>query len=128
LLELELALWGGQISSRFGTRQSAPSATSTYALAALAHGADLPWTYGRLGVIFVSPAMHRWHHAREAACANTNFATVFSVLDRAFGTLSVKGPCTVPLGVGEDMGSGVSGQLAYPLRVWFGSIRLRVYG
>jgi sterol desaturase/sphingolipid hydroxylase (fatty acid hydroxylase superfamily) len=83
--------------------------------------ADLPWTYGRLGAIFVSPAMHRWHHAREAAYADTNFATVFSVFDRAFGTLAVPGPCTVPLGVGEDMGRGVSGRLAYPLRVWFGS-------
>ena len=83
--------------------------------------ADLPWTYGRLGAIFVSPAMHRWHHARDEAYANTNFATVFSVFDRAFGTLSVPGPCTVPLGIGEDMGNGVSGQLAYPFRVWFGS-------
>ncbi len=29
--------------------------------------ADLPWTYGPLGKVFVSPAMHRWHHARSIA-------------------------------------------------------------
>jgi sterol desaturase/sphingolipid hydroxylase (fatty acid hydroxylase superfamily) len=81
--------------------------------------ADLPWTYGRLGAVFVSPAMHRWHHARELRYAGTNFATVFSVFDRAFGTLSVPGPCNVALGVEVDMGRGVRGQLAYPLRVWF---------
>ncbi len=27
--------------------------------------ADLPWTYGLLGRVFVSPAMHRWHHVRD---------------------------------------------------------------
>ena len=26
--------------------------------------ADLPWMYGPLGRVFVSPVMHRWHHAR----------------------------------------------------------------
>jgi sterol desaturase/sphingolipid hydroxylase (fatty acid hydroxylase superfamily) len=62
-----------------------------------------PWTYGWLGSMFVSPAMHRWHHARDAAYANTNLATLFSVFDRAFGTLSVPHPCTVPLSVGEGM-------------------------
>jgi sterol desaturase/sphingolipid hydroxylase (fatty acid hydroxylase superfamily) len=87
--------------------------------------ADLPWTYGRLGAIFVSPAMHRWHHAREPRYAGTNFATVFSVFDRAFGTLSVSGPCTVPLGVEEDMGRGVGGQLAHPFKVWFGPLLAR---
>ncbi len=81
--------------------------------------ADLPWTFGGLGAVFVSPAMHRWHHARELRYAGTNFATVFSVFDRAFGTLSVPGPCNVPLGVEDDMGPGVRGQLAYPLKVWF---------
>jgi sterol desaturase/sphingolipid hydroxylase (fatty acid hydroxylase superfamily) len=76
--------------------------------------ADLPWTYGRLGNVFVSPAMHRWHHAKDRQTYNTNFATVFSLFDRAFGTFRVPGPCTVPLGVADDMGSGVVGQLAYP--------------
>lgn len=80
--------------------------------------ADLPWTYGRLGRIFVSPVMHQWHHARDVVGAGSNFATVFSVFDQAFRTHHVPGLCTVPLGVTDDMGDGVTGQLLYPLRVW----------
>lgn len=78
--------------------------------------ADLPWTYGPLGKIFVSPAMHRWHHAADPKAFNTNYAQVFSLFDRWFGTYRVPGPCAAPLGVTDKMGPGVAGQLAYPLR------------
>lgn len=78
---------------------------------------DLPWTYGPLGRVFVSPAMHRWHHIRDANGAGVNFATIFSVFDQAFGTYHVPGPCTVPLGVREDMGRGLLAQLIWPARV-----------
>jgi sterol desaturase/sphingolipid hydroxylase (fatty acid hydroxylase superfamily) len=80
--------------------------------------ADLPWTYGPLGAIFVSPAMHRWHHARDVTGAGSNFATVFSIFDRLFGTLHLPGPCRVPLGVTDDIGPGAVGQLTYPFRSW----------
>jgi len=79
--------------------------------------ADLPWSYGWWGRVFVSPVMHRWHHAIDPAGYGTNFATVFSLFDRMFGTYRVPGPCTVPLGVEKDMGHGVFGQLAHPLRL-----------
>jgi len=79
--------------------------------------ADLPWTFGKFGYVFVSPVMHRWHHARDPAAYGSNFATVFSILDRVFGTFRVPGPCQVPLGVGENMGKGVVGQLSYPFRL-----------
>lgn len=75
--------------------------------------ADLPWTFGPLGKVFVSPAMHRWHHAADPAAFDTNYATVFSLFDRAFGTFRVPGPCTVPTGVTDDMGPGLAGQLGY---------------
>jgi sterol desaturase/sphingolipid hydroxylase (fatty acid hydroxylase superfamily) len=75
--------------------------------------ADLPWTYGPLGRIFVSPAMHRWHHAADARAFNTNYATVYSLWDRWFGTFRVPGPCDVPLGVTDDMEASLSGQLSY---------------
>ena len=76
--------------------------------------ADLPWTYGKLGYVFVSPVMHQWHHARDPAAYGTNFATVFAIFDRAFGTFRVPGPCTVPLGIDHDMGRGFIGQLKHP--------------
>ncbi len=76
--------------------------------------ADLPWTYGPLGKIFVSPAMHRWHHAADVQAFNTNYATVFALFDRIFGTWRMPGPCTAPLGVTDDMAPTLVGQLAYP--------------
>ncbi len=78
--------------------------------------ADLPWTYGFLGRVFVSPAMHRWHHAVDETAYQTNFATVFSVFDQIFGTFRVPGPCKCPLGIAENMGAGFFGQLSYPLK------------
>ena len=77
---------------------------------------DLPWTYGPLGRVLVSPAMHRWHHIRDSDGAGVNFATVFSVFDQAFRTYHVPGPCTVPLGVRDDIGQGALRQLIWPFK------------
>ena len=48
--------------------------------------ADLAWKLGPLGVLLISPAAHRGHHARDFALSGKNFATVFTVWDRMFGT------------------------------------------
>jgi sterol desaturase/sphingolipid hydroxylase (fatty acid hydroxylase superfamily) len=80
--------------------------------------ADLPWTYGPVRWLFVSPVMHRWHHARDVTGAGSNFATVLSIFDQAFGTYYVPGICNVPLGVTDEMGKGTIGQLAYPFVAW----------
>jgi sterol desaturase/sphingolipid hydroxylase (fatty acid hydroxylase superfamily) len=77
---------------------------------------DLPWTYGPLGRVLVSPAMHRWHHIRDSNGAGVNFATVFSVFDQTFRTHHVPGPCNVPLGVRDDIGQGAIAQLLWPFR------------
>jgi len=77
---------------------------------------DLPWTYGPLGRLFVSPAMHRWHHIREADGAGVNFATVFSVFDQAWRTFHLPGPCDVALGVRDPIGRGALAQLVWPVR------------
>ncbi|MGH6950361.1 MAG: sterol desaturase family protein [Vitreimonas sp.] len=78
---------------------------------------ELPWTYGPIGRVLVSPAMHRWHHIRDADGAGANFATVFSVFDQAFRTYHNPGPCAVPLGVRDPIGQGALAQLLWPLRV-----------
>lgn len=82
--------------------------------------ADLPWMYGRFANILVSPVMHRWHHARDVTGSGSNFATVFSVFDRTFGTYYVPGLCTVPLGVTDDQypGKGLIRHLLHPFVVW----------
>ena len=88
--------------------------------------ADFPWTYGPVGRVMVSPAMHRWHHARDVEGSGSNFATVFSVFDQWFGTYYVPGPCNVPLGVNDDMGRGATGQLIYPFVEWSSRIAAHV--
>lgn len=87
---------------------------------------DLPWTYGRFGRVFVSPAMHRYHHVRDADGAGVNFASVFSVFDQAFGTHHVPGPCNVRLGVSDAVGRGAGAQWLFPLRVYWAWLRLAV--
>lgn len=76
---------------------------------------DLPWTYGWLGKVFVSPAMHRWHHVREGRGVGSNFATVFSVFDLLFKTYYVPGPCNVPLGVNGINQQSYFSQLFLPV-------------
>lgn len=82
--------------------------------------ADLPWMYGRFSKLFVSPVMHRWHHARDVTGAGSNFATVFSVFDRGFCTYYVPGLCNVPLGVTDDQypGHGLIRHLLHPFAAW----------
>lgn len=75
--------------------------------------ADLPWTYGMLGRHIVSPAMHRWHHSAEEKAFDKNFAEFFCILDRAFGTYYLPGPCDGPLGVHDEMQPTLRSQLAY---------------
>jgi sterol desaturase/sphingolipid hydroxylase (fatty acid hydroxylase superfamily) len=87
---------------------------------------DLPWTYGPLGRLFVSPAMHRWHHVRDGDGIGKNFASIFSVFDQAFGTFYAPGPCTVPLGVPDPIGRGALANLIWPLRAAARALRTRV--
>ena len=74
------------------------------------------------GRVFVSPVMHRWHHARDVTGTGSNFATMFSVFDRGFGTYYVPGLCNVPLGVTDDQypGKGLIRHLLHPFVAWTG--------
>jgi sterol desaturase/sphingolipid hydroxylase (fatty acid hydroxylase superfamily) len=48
---------------------------------------DYPPAFERaLAGIFVTPALHRHHHTSRRPDLDTNFATIFSFWDRAFGT------------------------------------------
>lgn len=85
--------------------------------------ADFPWTYGPVGRLFVSPAMHQWHHARDVAGSGSNFATVFSCFDQVFGTYYVPGPCNVPLGVSDKVGTSVVQQFCYPFVCWMKRVK-----
>lgn len=75
--------------------------------------ADLPWTYGSLGRVFVSPAMHRWHHAADPKAFDTNYATVFSIFDQAFGTFRVPSASPPVLGVTDALAPSLRSQIGY---------------
>jgi len=84
---------------------------------------NVPWTFGPFGKIFVSPAMHRWHHVREGKGVGSNFASIFSIFDRGFGTLYMPGPCMEPLGVTEVDNDAYLQQLIWPISRAFSALR-----
>lgn len=46
----------------------------------------LPWHYGPLAKVIVSPVFHAVHHSRDAAHYNRNFGSVLAIWDVMFGT------------------------------------------
>lgn len=73
-------------------------------------------SYGPLSAIFVSPRFHRWHHTHSHEGGNKNFANVFSLWDRLFGTYYLppdRLPETFGLDV-DDVPERYLGQLLYP--------------
>jgi len=45
----------------------------------------------RLALLFITPALHRRHHSREARLLNSNYGTIFSFWDRAFRSFGPSG-------------------------------------
>ncbi len=54
-------------------------------IGALVH-ANLNWTWGPFRYVIASPVYHRWHHVKDPAIYNTNFAPNFPIWDLMFGT------------------------------------------
>lgn len=81
--------------------------------------ADLPWTFGPLEKIFVSPVMHRWHHSIIDRAYRGNFATVFALYDWIFGTWYVPHKTIGELGESiENYPTTWLGQFFYPFKAW----------
>jgi sterol desaturase/sphingolipid hydroxylase (fatty acid hydroxylase superfamily) len=71
-----------------------------------------------LGRVFVTPALHRWHHSRQRPALNTNFGTVFVVWDRLLATYG-QSTSSVRVDTGLPDGSGpilLTDALALPWR------------
>ena len=57
---------------------------------------DLPRRFeGAIGRVFITPALHRWHHTVSPHDRDTNYGTIFSVWDRWLGTLAPSDSKTV---------------------------------
>jgi sterol desaturase/sphingolipid hydroxylase (fatty acid hydroxylase superfamily) len=107
------------------------AALGVYAcLVAVSH-ANVPWTYGPVGRVLVSPAFHRLHHANTALAGKpaVNFGFVFSIWDQLAGTSVLPsrdlrvatGICGRPVPVEQDaardsVAALVIAQLAQPFK------------
>jgi sterol desaturase/sphingolipid hydroxylase (fatty acid hydroxylase superfamily) len=86
--------------------------------AVLAHS-NIRTDYGPLRHVFVSPVFHRFHHTHSHDGGNKNFANVFSLWDRLFGSFHLPaGRQPEVFGLDEDdMPESYVGQLLYPFGV-----------
>lgn len=76
-------------------------------------------TERRLGRLFITPALHRQHHSREARLLDTNYGTIFSFWDRLLGSYRENGSdVRVETGLpGVDRSLGTLEILTLPARV-----------
>lgn len=80
--------------------------------------ANVPWNWGPLRYVVVSPAFHRWHHTSEAHGLDKNFAGLLPIWDLLFGTFHMPhGEAPAAFGLADEpIPEGLWGQLAYPFR------------
>jgi len=89
---------------------------------------NVPWTYGPLRYVIVSPVYHQWHHSSEPEAIDKNFAGIFPVWDLLFGTWYMPhGKLATRFGCKSDPPpEHLPGQLVYPLMVWLSPKRRAV--
>lgn len=82
-------------------------------IGALVH-ANLNWSWGPFRYVLASPVYHRWHHVKDPAVHDKNFAPTFPVWDLIFGTVHMpKGELPSDYGV-EGAPTSFVAQLIYP--------------
>jgi sterol desaturase/sphingolipid hydroxylase (fatty acid hydroxylase superfamily) len=85
--------------------------------AVLAH-ANVNWRFGPLRYVLVTPQYHHWHHAKDPAYADANYAVHLPLIDLLFGTFRLPGNAWPErYGVLDpEVPRGFFRQLAYPFR------------
>jgi sterol desaturase/sphingolipid hydroxylase (fatty acid hydroxylase superfamily) len=87
--------------------------------AVLAH-ANLGIRFGWLEHVLVLPRYHHWHHARDPACVDANYAIHLPVIDRLFGTHRLPKDGSWPREFGlldlDEMPAGIWRQHLQPFR------------
>jgi sterol desaturase/sphingolipid hydroxylase (fatty acid hydroxylase superfamily) len=82
--------------------------------------ADVDWDFGPLRSVIATPVFHRWHHSKDPAAIDKNFAGLLPLWDILFGTYYMpkdRMPCD--FGVPEKVPTGYFGQLWHPFAGWF---------
>jgi sterol desaturase/sphingolipid hydroxylase (fatty acid hydroxylase superfamily) len=86
----------------------------------------LDWDHGIFRDVLVSPQFHRWHHANVEAAYDKNFASIFPIFDRMFGTYYNPGSAIdVPTGIADNPPNDFLTQTLYPFRRWAAMLQAR---
>jgi len=77
--------------------------------------ANVNWDLGPLRGIIASPVFHRWHHSKDQAAWDKNFAGLLPLWDRLFGTYYMpKGRWPENFGIHDLMPGHLIGQMWVP--------------
>ncbi len=72
---------------------------------------DVPWEFGWLNYVIVTPEFHRWHHDYEASPEGANFAGRLAFFDWVLGTARYEvGGAPQELGIAETLPESWLGQ------------------
>ena len=75
------------------------------------------WLDKTIGLVFVSPDMHKFHHHHQRPWTDSNFANSFSIWDRLFGTLVYDDMDKIKYGIDtldESMDENIGYQMKLP--------------
>jgi sterol desaturase/sphingolipid hydroxylase (fatty acid hydroxylase superfamily) len=75
--------------------------------------ANVRWRFGPLEQLVATPAFHHWHHTNDEH-RDRNFAALFPVVDRIFGTLHLPRGYPSVYGVDARVAPTLAGQLLDP--------------
>lgn len=78
--------------------------------------ANVNWDFGPLRAVIATPVFHRWHHSRDRAAWDKNFAGLFPLWDIVFRTYYMpRDRRPENFGICEPMPRGYFGQLWEPI-------------
>lgn len=100
----------------FGPGASAGAGPALGVFALLGH-ADVDWDWGPFRHVVTSPVYHRWHHSKDPAAIDKNFASFLPLWDILFGTHYLpKDRKPQDFGIHEPVDHSVIGLLKHPFK------------
>ena len=80
---------------------------------------NLPiWMDKIVGLVFITPNMHKFHHHFERPWTDTNYGNIFSIWDRIFGTMVVDNPKHIKYGL-DVLEDSTSQEIGYQFKLPF---------
>jgi sterol desaturase/sphingolipid hydroxylase (fatty acid hydroxylase superfamily) len=76
------------------------------------------WLDRAIGLVFVSPDMHKFHHHHKRPWTDMNFANSFSIWDRVFGTLVYDDTKKIRYGI-DTLDDSLDENIGFQLKVPF---------